>query len=85
MTKKLYVGNLSFETTEDDLRNLFGQVGPLESVQLIRDRDSGRFKGFGFVEMSAEDADKTIAQFNGKEHGGRPLTVNEARPKAVRK
>lgn len=81
MTKKLYVGNLSFETTENDLRDLFGQVGPVESVDLIRDRETGRFKGFGFVEMSSDDAEKAIAQFNGKEHGGRALTVNEARPK----
>ena len=85
MTKKLYVGNLSFETTENEIRDLFGQIGPLQSVDLIKDRDTGRFKGFGFVEMSAEDADKAIAQLNGKEHGGRQLTVNEARPKSVRR
>ena len=80
MTKKVYVGNLPFKTTEDDLAGLFGQVGPVESVSIITDRDTGRSKGFGFVSMAAEDADKAIAQFNGTEWGGRALTVNEARP-----
>ena len=80
MTKKVYVGNLPFKTTEDDLAGLFGQVGPVESVSIITDRDTGRSKGFGFVSMGAEDADKAIAQFNGTEWGGRALTVNEARP-----
>ena len=80
MTKKVYVGNLSFNTTEDDLVSLFSQVGPVESVSIITDRDTGRSKGFGFVSMGADDAEKAIAQFNGTEFGGRSLTVNEARP-----
>ena len=80
MTKKIYVGNLPFTTTEDDLTNLFQQVGPVEAVSLITDRDTGRSKGFGFVSMSDDDAEKAIAQFNGTDFGGRALTVNEARP-----
>ena len=80
MTKKVYVGNLPFQTSEDDLTNLFSQVGPVESVSIITDRDTGRSKGFGFVSMGAEDADKAIAQLNGTEFNGRALTVNEARP-----
>ena len=80
MSKKIYVGNLSFRTTEDELTNLFSQVGAVESVSIITDRDTGRSKGFGFVSMNDEDAEKAISAFNGKEVGGRPLTVNEARP-----
>jgi RNA recognition motif-containing protein len=80
MAKKIYVGNLSFRTTEDDLAGLFQQVGPVETVSIITDRDTGRSKGFGFVTMGDEDAEKAIAQFNGSELGGRSLTVNEARP-----
>ena len=80
MKKKVYVGNLPFRTTEEDLTVLFQQVGPVESVSIITDRDTGRSKGFGFVSMGAEDADKAIAQFNGTEYNGRALTVNEARP-----
>ena len=80
MTKKVYVGNLPFQTTEDDLNNLFSQVGPVESVSIITDRDTGRSKGFGFVSMDSEAADKAIAQFNGTQFEGRALTVNEARP-----
>ena len=80
MTKKVYVGNLPFRTTEEDLSNLFSQVGPVESVSIITDRDTGRSKGFGFVSMGSDDADKAIAQFNGTEFNGRALTVNEARP-----
>ncbi|HVQ64309.1 MAG TPA: RNA-binding protein [Terriglobia bacterium] len=80
MTKKVYVGNLPFRTTEEDLANLFSQVGPVESVSIITDRDTGRSKGFGFVSMGSDDADKAIAQFNGTEFNGRALTVNEARP-----
>jgi RNA recognition motif-containing protein len=80
MTKKVYVGNLPFRTTEEDLANLFQQVGPVESVSIITDRDTGRSKGFGFVSMGAEDAEKAIAQFNGADFNGRALTVNEARP-----
>ena len=80
MSKKIFVGNLSFQTTESDLDGLFGQVGTVESVSIIIDRETGRSKGFGFISMNAEDADKAIAQFNGYQFGGRPLTVNEARP-----
>src|SRR5437660_7763496 len=82
MAKKIYVGNLSFETTDADLNDMFSQVGQIESVQIIRDRDTGRSKGFGFVEMTDDAAAaKAIQQFNGKEVNGRALTVNEARPK----
>ena len=84
MGKRMYVGNLSYQTTETDLTNLFEQVGPVESVNIITDRDTGRSKGFGFVEMSNEDAEKAIAQFNGTELNGRALTVNEARPREER-
>ena len=84
MSKKIYVGNLSYHTTESDLSNLFEQVGAVESVNIITDRDSGRSKGFGFVEMGDEDAEKAIAQFNGQELDGRTLTVNEARPRPER-
>ena len=80
MTKKVYVGNLPFNTTEEDLTSLFQQVGPVESVSIITDRDTGRSKGFGFVAMAAETADKAIAQLNGTDFNGRALTVNEARP-----
>ena len=84
MTKKLYVGNLPFQTTEDDLSDMFAAVGSVESVRIITDRDTGRSRGFGFIEMGDEDADKAINEFNGKDMEGRPLTVNEARPQADR-
>ena len=84
MTKKLYVGNLPFQTTEDDLSDLFAAVGAVESVRIITDRDTGRSRGFGFIEMGDEDAEKAINEFNGKDMEGRPLTVNEARPQADR-
>ncbi|HDQ40889.1 MAG TPA: RNA-binding protein [Desulfonatronum sp.] len=85
MENKLYVGNLSYSTTEDDLRNLFAQAGSVQSVALIKDRDSGRSKGFAFVEMSSDDeAQKAIEQFHGQEYQGRPLTVNVARPREDR-
>jgi len=80
MSKKIFVGNLSFNTTESDLDGLFAQIGAVESVAIITDRTTGRSKGFGFVEMNNEDADKAIAKFNGTDLGGRALTVNEARP-----
>ena len=83
MSKKIYVGNLPFRTTEDDLTEMFQQVGPVESVSIITDRDTGRSKGFGFVEMQ-EGGDKAIAEINGKDFNGRALTVNEARPMAPR-
>jgi cold-inducible RNA-binding protein len=84
MSKRIYVGNLSFQTTEADISSLFEQTGEVESISLITDRDTGRSKGFGFVEMGNEDADKAIAQFNGTELNGRTLTVNEARPREDR-
>ncbi|HVF92645.1 MAG TPA: RNA-binding protein [Blastocatellia bacterium] len=84
MSKRIYVGNLSYQTTENDVASLFEQAGEVESVSIITDRDTGRSKGFGFVEMSNEDADKAIAQFNGMELNGRALTVNEARPREER-
>jgi len=81
MPKKIYVGNLSFQTTETDLNDMFSDIGQVESVQIITDRDTGRSKGFGFVQMADDDAaEKAIAQLNGKEVGGRNLTVNEAKP-----
>jgi RNA recognition motif-containing protein len=84
MSKKMFVGNLSFQTTESDVRDAFEQFGTVESVAIITDRDTGRSKGFGFVEMAEEDADKAIAQLSGAQLGGRALTVNEARPMVKR-
>jgi cold-inducible RNA-binding protein len=82
MESKLYVGNLSYSTTEDDLRTLFGQAGAVASVAVIKDRDSGRSKGFAFVEMSTQaEAQKAISMFNGQQLGDRELTVNLARPR----
>ncbi len=82
---KLYVGNLSFQTTEDDLLDLFSQAGSVASASLVTDRDTGRSRGFAFVEMaSKEEGEAAINQFNGVEIGGRALTVNEARPKESR-
>jgi RNA recognition motif-containing protein len=76
---KLYVGNLSFDTTEESLRALFAQHGAVESAKLISDRDTGRPRGFGFVEMSNADASRAMQALNGKEFEGRALKVNEAR------
>lgn len=84
MSKRIYVGNLSYQTTESDLTTLFEQVGQVSSVSIVTDRDTGRSKGFAFLEMGTEDAEKAIAQFNGSEVSGRTLTVNEARPKQER-
>jgi len=85
MGKKLYVGNLPYSVTEGYLSDMFGQIGTVESAKLITDRESGRSKGFGFVEMASdEDAEKAISEFNGKDIEGRALTVNEARPMAPR-
>jgi len=85
MAKKLYVGNLAFQTTSQDLQELFAQAGTVESAQIIEDRDTGRSKGFAFVEMSTDDeAASAIDQFNGKELAGRMLKVNEARPRESR-
>jgi len=80
MAKKVFVGNLSFQTSEDDLSDLFAQYGEVEAVSIITDRDTGRSKGFGFVTMGEESAEKAISQLSGKELNGRALTVNEARP-----
>ena len=81
MAKKLYVGGLSYDTTESTLRNKFAEAGTVESATVIMDRMSGRSKGFGFVEMSSDDeAQKAIEMFNGKDFEGRNITVNEARP-----
>lgn len=81
MNKKLYVGNLSYDTSEDQLRNLFVGVGPVASVTIITDRSSGRSKGFGFVEMETEQAaQEAINQLNNHELNDRTITVSEARP-----
>ena len=78
----IYVGNLSFDATEDDVRSAFEAFGKVDAVNIIKDRDSGRPKGFGFVEMpSSEEAQKAIEAMNGKEFKGRAMNVNEARPK----
>ena len=85
MEVKLYVGNLSYDTTEDEIRNLFAQAGTVNEVALIKDRDTGTSKGFAFVTMSTQDeAKKAIEQFNGKSLGNRDLTVNAARPREER-
>lgn len=84
MSKKMFVGNLSFQTTESDVRSAFEQYGAVESVAIITDRDTGRSKGFGFVEMSEEDANKAIAGLSGSDLDGRALTVNEAKPMVKR-
>ncbi len=83
MEKRLYVGNLPYTTTEDELRTLFGQAGQVASIAIITDRDTGRSKGFAFVEMgSSAEAEKALSMFNGYVMGRRQLTVNEARPRA---
>lgn len=85
MATKLYVGNLSFQTTSEDLRDHFAQAGNVESASVVEDRMTGRSRGFGFVEMSTpEEAAAAIEQLNGKEFAGRNLTVNEARPRTDR-
>ncbi len=85
MAKKLYVGGLSYDTTEETLKNTFAEVGTVETAVIINDRETGRSKGFGFVEMSTEDeAKKAIEALNGKELDGRTLIVNEARPQEPR-
>ena len=85
MSRKLFVGNLPYETMEQDLEALFGQAGTVETVTVMRDRMTGRARGFAFVEMATdEDAQKAITQLNGHQLGGRALTVNEARPPAPR-
>ncbi len=85
MSRKLYVGNLGYNVTSSDLQQLFTPHGAVQSAQVIEDRDAGRSKGFGFVEMgSDEEASKAINALNGQMHGDRALTVNEAKPRAPR-
>ena len=85
MSMKLYVGNLAFETSSNDLQTMFAQAGTVESVSLIEDRETGRSRGFGFVEMSTkEEGEAAVAQFNGKDVDGRTLKVNEAKPRENR-
>ena len=79
---KLYVGNLSFDTTQQDLEQIFGEIGTVESTNIIEDRETGRSRGFGFIEMSTkEEGANAISTLNGKEIDGRALTVNEAKPR----
>lgn len=83
--KNIFVGNLDFNVSEDELRNLFGTYGQVDRVTILTDRDTGRSRGFGFVEMTnAEEGEKAIAALNGTQLAGRTLNVNEARPKAER-
>ena len=85
MGKKLYVGNLSYDVDSSTLQELFGAHGTVESAEVIQDRDTGRSKGFGFVQMGTDaEADAAIAALNGQQHGGRALTVNEAKPREPR-
>ena len=85
MNRKLYVGNLPYEVTEDDLQGLFGDVGAVASVSVMRDRETGRARGFAFVEMATEqDAQNAIDKLHDRPFGGRNLTVNEARPQPAR-
>lgn len=85
MSTKIYVGNLAYQTTSEDLSQLFGQVGEVESASVIQDRETGRSRGFGFVEMvNHDEAEQAIQQFNGSDFQGRNLTVNEARPREER-
>ncbi len=85
MSMKLYVGNLSFDTTQQDLEKLFGEIGTVTSTNIIEDRETGRPRGFGFIEMSSkEEGQNAISQLNGKEVGGRELKVNEAKPQENR-
>jgi RNA recognition motif-containing protein len=85
VAKKLYVGNLSYDTSDSDLQRLFEEYGKVDSAQVVRDRESGRSRGFGFVEMpDDQEAQAAIDGLNGQESGGRALTVNEARPREDR-
>ena len=85
MAKRLYVGNLPYSITESALQEMFSEAGPVGSVKMITDRDTGRSKGFAFVEMETEEAaEHAIAEFNGRKLEGRPLTVNEAKPQQPR-
>ena len=84
MSTRIYVGNLPFSATEDDVRRVFEEHGAVEGVDLISDRETGRPRGFGFVEMNDEDAQTAISALDGKDMDGRPLRVNEARPREPR-
>lgn len=84
MPKSIYVGNIAFSTSEDDLRSVFAQYGEVLSVKFINDRETGRFRGFGFVEMNDADAMQAVQALNGKEVGGRALKVNEAQERESR-
>ncbi len=84
MTQRIYIGNLSYESTEDQVRDLFSQHGEVVSCALPTDRETGRPRGFGFIEMSSDDAAKAIQALNGTDFGGRSLNVNEARPREDR-
>ena len=84
MSKSIYVGNISFQASEDDVRNLFAQFGEVVSVKFIMDRETGRFRGFGFVEMDDSAALEAIQALNGKDVGGRALKVNEAQAREAR-
>ena len=79
MSKKLYVGNLPFSATEDEVRTLFGECGQVDSVELLMDRNTGRPRGFGFVQMDESAASKAISKLDGQDMGGRALRVNEAK------
>jgi RNA recognition motif-containing protein len=85
MNKRIYVGNLPYTANEDEVRELFSQYGEVTSVSLVNDRETGRPRGFGFVEMPADDADAAIGALDGKDMGGRQLRVNEARPREPRR
>jgi RNA recognition motif-containing protein len=85
MNKRIYVGNLPYTATEDEVRDLFSQYGEVASVSLVNDRETGRPRGFGFVEMPADGADEAISALDGKDMGGRQLRINEARPRENRR
>jgi len=84
MAKSIYVGNIAFSTSEDEIRNLFAQFGEVVSVKFINDRETGRFRGFGFVEMDESAVREAVQALNGKEVGGRSLKVNEAQEREPR-
>lgn len=81
MTRTLYVGNLPWNTTTDEINSFFSQFGEVVSSRIITDRETGRSRGFGFVEVGDQDVERMAQELNGKDFGGRPLTVNEAKPK----
>jgi RNA recognition motif-containing protein len=85
MNKRIYVGNLPYNANEDEVRELFSRYGEVASVSLVTDRETGRPRGFGFVEMPADDADEAISALDGKDMGGRQLRINEARPRENRR